>query len=187
MTTGIGVGATGAIKDYLYCLTCGETHEQALRSAAINGPIEGVTTGGLKFIGNAVASRVGKRYNAESRHTIWSFIKQTQESREGTIIPKSFELQAGDYKYWVASNATKHMHEYSTRHLYATPVDSSISPTQSMTEQILLSSFKSAVEEASKIGYTFEVPIKIGNWELIFSPAREEGLLTVIKHAVYML
>ena len=61
MTTGIGVGATGAIDDYLYCLTCGETHEQALRSAAINGPIEGVTTGGLKFIGNAVANKVKAR------------------------------------------------------------------------------------------------------------------------------
>ena len=61
LATGIGVGATGAIDDYLYCLTCGETHEQALRSAAINGPIEGVTTGGLKFIGNAVASKVKAR------------------------------------------------------------------------------------------------------------------------------
>ena len=136
---------------------------------------------------SAVESKIKVKINSESKPTIWNFIKETQASREGTIIPKLFELQAGDYKYWVAPNATKHMHEYSTRHLYATPVDSSISPTQSMTEQALLSSFQGAVEEASKIGYTFEVPIKVGNWELIFSQAREEGLLTVIKHAVYML
>ena len=94
LATGIGVGATGAIEDYLYCLTCEETHEQALRSAAINGPIEGVTTGGLKFIGNAVASRVGKR----------SVIKPIASTERPSLKPDlqlfAEEAEAVDWGMW---------------------------------------------------------------------------------------
>lgn len=69
------------------------------------------------------------------------------------------------------------MAEYSTR---------TLSHSQNMTEQQLLSSLQAAVGKAPKMGYTYNVPIKIGNWELIFSPAREAGLLPVIKHALYI-
>ena len=58
LATGLGVATTGAIEDYIYCIANGETHEQALKSAAINGPIEGLTVGGCKWLGNAVASKV---------------------------------------------------------------------------------------------------------------------------------
>ena len=58
LATGVGVATTGAIEDYIYCIANGETHEQALKSAAINGPIEGLTVGGCKWLGNAVASKV---------------------------------------------------------------------------------------------------------------------------------
>ena len=52
------VATTGAIEEYIYCIASGETHEQALKSAAINGPIEGLTVGGCKWLGNAAASKV---------------------------------------------------------------------------------------------------------------------------------
>ena len=58
LATGVGVATTGAIEDYIYCIANGETHEQALKSAAINGPIEGLTVGGCKWLGNAIANKV---------------------------------------------------------------------------------------------------------------------------------
>ena len=109
--------------------------------------------------------------------TVWDDIKPTQPNIEGTNIPKSFEVGADGKKYWVNPNATKHMAEYSTR---------TLSHGQKMTEQQLLSSLQGAVGEAAKTGYTYNVPIKVGNWELIFSPARQAGQLPVIKHALYI-
>ena len=122
---------------------------------------------------------------SEANGTVWNFIKETQPSREGSIIPKSFEIQAGGNRYWVAPNATEHMYEYSTKHLSVTATELSISPSQRMVEQTLLSSFQRAVEEASRIGYTLDDAIRVGNWELAFSKPRKEGLLTAIIHAVY--
>ena len=64
LATGLGVTTTGAIEDYIYCIANGETHEQALKSAAINGPIEGLTVGGCKWLGNAVkANRLANMKN----------------------------------------------------------------------------------------------------------------------------
>ena len=64
LATGLGVATTGAIEDYIYCIANGETHEQALKSAAINGPIEGLTVGGCKWLGNAVkANRLANMKN----------------------------------------------------------------------------------------------------------------------------
>ena len=94
LATGLGVATTGAIEDYIYYIANGETHEQALRSAAINGPIEGVTTGGLKFIGNAVASRVGKR----------SVIKPIASTERPSLKPDlqlfAEEAEAVDWGMW---------------------------------------------------------------------------------------
>ncbi|OFF43299.1 hypothetical protein BJM27_00005 [Listeria monocytogenes] len=112
-----------------------------------------------------------------STGTVWDDIKATQPPREGTTIPKSFEINANGEKLWVNPNGTKHMVEYSTRNL---------SHGQKLTEQQLLSSFQSAVEKATTTGIKFDTKIIIDNWELIFSPAREAGQLPVIKHAVYL-
>ncbi|MBP2100768.1 T7SS effector LXG polymorphic toxin [Enterococcus rivorum] len=109
--------------------------------------------------------------------TVWDDIKGTQPPREGTTIPKSFEINANGEKLWVNPNGTKHMVEYSTRNL---------SHGQKLTEQQLLRSFQGAVEQATSTGIKFDTKIIIDNWELIFSPAREAGQLPVIKHAVYL-
>ncbi len=78
------------------------------------------------------------------------------------------------------------MYEYSTKGLDASSSMSSLLEMQKLTEQELLASFQGSVAEASRIGYAFEVPIKVGDWELIFSPAREIGGIPLIKHAVNM-
>ncbi len=112
-----------------------------------------------------------------STNTVWDDIKGTQPPREGTTIPKSFEMSVNGEKLWVNPNGTKHMVEYSTRNL---------SHGQKLTEQQLLRSFQGAVEQATSTGIKFNAKIIIDNWELIFSPAREAGQLPVIKHAVYL-
>ena len=124
-----------------------------------------------------------KRYNFSPRGTggktgtVWDNIRATQPNNLGTNIPKSFELNAGGTRFWVAPNATKHMANYSTR---------TISHGRPMTDQQLLSSFNGAVTQAKTTGFTYNVPIRVGNWELIFSPARQAGQLPVIKHALYI-
>ena len=45
-------------------------------------------------------------------NTVWDNIKTTQKNNNGSNIPKSFELNLGNKKYWVHPNATKHMMEY---------------------------------------------------------------------------
>lgn len=109
--------------------------------------------------------------------TVWDDIKPTQAVVEGTSIPKSFELNVNGQKFWVNPNGTKHMIEYSTRNL---------SHGRKLTEQQLLASLQASTAEAIAKGYQFNVPIKVGNWEIIFSPAREIGQLPVIKHAQYI-
>ncbi|MBD3861173.1 ribonuclease YeeF family protein [Bacillus sp. 28A-2] len=110
--------------------------------------------------------------------TVWKNIKITQPLYEGTKIPKSFELATAGEKFWVHPNGTKHMVEYITRDAttHGMPINS----------QTLLASFQSSVNNAVKQGIKYEEIMKIGNWELIFSKPRGDGLLPVIKHAVYM-
>ncbi|EQC1983075.1 LXG domain-containing protein [Listeria innocua] len=120
---------------------------------------------------------VRKKSASGSAGTVWDDIKGTQPPREGTTIPKSFEINVNGEKLWVNPNGTKHMVEYSTRNL---------SHGQKLTEQQLLRSFQGAVEKATSNVIKFNTKIVIDNWELIFSPAREAGQLPVIKHAVYL-
>jgi hypothetical protein len=110
--------------------------------------------------------------------TVWENIKITQSLYDGTKIPKSFELVADGEKFWVHPNGTKHMVEYITRDAttHGIPINS----------QTLLSSFQTSVKNAVKSGIKYEEIMKVGNWELIFSKPRGDGLLPVIKHAVYM-
>lgn len=116
--------------------------------------------------------------NAFGDGTVWENIKITQPLYEGTKIPKSFELVADGKKFWVHPNGTKHMVEYITRDAttHGMPINS----------QTLLSSFQNSVKNAVKEGIKYEEIMNIDNWELIFSKPRGDGLLPVVKHAVYM-
>lgn len=94
LATGLGVATIGAIEDYIYCIANGETHEQALKSAAINGPIEGLTVGGCKWLGSALASRVKPKP-----------ITKPAVSTERPILKPDFQLfaeeaEAVDWGMW---------------------------------------------------------------------------------------
>jgi toxin YxiD len=121
--------------------------------------------------------KTGGKGNVLDNGTAWRNIKITQPFYEGTKIPKSFELAVGGEKFWVHPNGTKHMVEYITRNAttHGMPINS----------QTLLSSFQSSVKSAVQKGIKYEEIMNIGNWELIFSKPRGDGLLPVIKHAVY--
>ncbi|MDE5909639.1 MAG: RHS repeat-associated core domain-containing protein [Lachnospiraceae bacterium] len=110
--------------------------------------------------------------------TVWDSINSTQPKIEGTEIPKSFEITVNGEKFCVHPNGTKHMGEYINRN--------AMSHGMPMNSQTILSSFQSAVGEAAAQGIIYEQMMKVGNWELIFSQPRGEGLLPVIKHAVYI-
>ncbi|WP_343367674.1 LXG domain-containing protein [Shouchella clausii] len=121
--------------------------------------------------------KTGGKGNVLDNGTAWGNIKITQPFYEGTKIPKSFELAVGGEKFWVHPNGTKHMVEYITRNAttHGMPINS----------QTLLSSFQSSVKSAVQKGIKYEEIMNIGNWELVFSKPRGDGLLPVIKHAVY--
>ncbi|AKA70504.1 hypothetical protein [Clostridium scatologenes] len=108
---------------------------------------------------------------------MWGNIKITQSMYEGTKIPKSFEITADGERFWVHPNGTKHMVEYITKDpiTHGMPINS----------QTLLSSFQRSVEGAVKQGVKYDEIMNEGNCELIFSKPRGNGLLPVIKHAVY--
>jgi RHS repeat-associated protein len=122
------------------------------------------------IIGSTATKQVAKT-------TIWNAIKGTQPVYKGTVIPRSFELTVGKIKFWVHPNATEHMYEYIMRN---------ISHSLPLRGQTILSSFEAAVNAAIQRGIVYGKIIRIGNWELIFSEAREIGNLPVIKHALYI-
>ncbi|WVI00573.1 hypothetical protein VZE42_01650 [Lactiplantibacillus plantarum] len=114
---------------------------------------------------------------------MWDDVKPTQPDNPKSKIPKSFELDVNGEKIWVNPNATKHMVEYSRRKVIP---EGEITESQKITEQQLLTSLRAAVKEAMSRGYTYEVPIRIDNWELIFSSPRRVGQLPVLIHARYI-
>lgn len=48
-----------------------------------------------------------------------------------------------------------------------------------------MGSLHSAVFAAGQGGLPVGEKLMVGGWELIFSPPRQEGLLPVLKHALY--
>ncbi len=126
--------------------------------------------------GNAVKWKAAEE---QAENTVWKSIKATDCMWQATRIPRSFELSVGNQKLWVHPNATEHMFDYVMK---ARP----ISHNMPINSQSLLASFKASVEKATAQGIVYtKDPITIGSWELLFSPPRQEGLLPVIRHALY--
>ncbi|WP_223260598.1 RHS repeat domain-containing protein [Paenibacillus ihbetae] len=135
--------------------------------------IETAITGGVSSVRKAALSLIK---GAQKTKTVWSFIRGTQNVIEGTVIPKSFELTTRNAgKLWVHPNATKHMEEYVKRY---------ISHSYTINQQALLTSFKSAVDYATKKGIVYDTLINVGGWELKFSKKPGDAL-PVIIHAVF--
>lgn len=110
--------------------------------------------------------------------TVWNSIKPTQETYSNSTIPKSFTLNISDENFWIHPNATKHMVEYTQRN--------GVTFTTVVTEQQMLTSFKTAVDSLVSKGIEYGVKYQSGNWELMFSAPKDGGLYPVIYHALYI-
>lgn len=106
---------------------------------------------------------------------VWKSVIPTQPCYKGTVIPKSFEIVVGENRFWVHGNATKHMYEHLIR-----------KGSSLLENQLLLSDFKNTLEIIVKNKVLYETEYIIGKWNIMFAPPRSEGLLPVIKHAVFM-
>ena len=110
--------------------------------------------------------------------TVYDSIKATQAIIPGTAIPKSFEIASKGGEFWVHPNATKHMVEYLAR-------NGGLSPSSLVRSQLILTSFRQAINQASAQGIRYGKLMKVGRWRLVFSKGRPDDILPVIKHAIY--
>jgi hypothetical protein len=146
------------------------------------GVTKGFGKGLLKIIkrespvrGSVVESNV-----ANKTGTVWDSIKVTQEAYPGTVIPRSFEMTAGESRVWVHGNSTEHMAEYAQSMLNR-GVGSDLVNVSSQTQ---LRSLQAAVESATTNGVPYNRLLNTGGWELKFAPPRAADQLPVLIHAL---
>jgi hypothetical protein len=147
-----------------------------------------VETIGIAAVSGALrtASRALGAIKADtSTAAVWKAIKATQPVYGGTLIPKSFELAAGNRKLWVAPNATDHLRELVQGYIKSR----GSSQNAEKYTQFLMADFKNSVDQALrqvKIPNAPGMPrqaIRVGNWDLVIGPPRQAGQLPVILHA----
>ncbi len=121
-------------------------------------------------------SRESSEFVSGATGTVYDSIKATQDLIPGTSVPRSFEISVDSGSFWVHGNGTKHMEEYLTRN--------GMSHGTSMSSQAMLSSFRGALNEATKNGYKANEMIHSGGWELMLGAGKAGDQLPVIKHAM---
>jgi hypothetical protein len=155
--------------------------KQGLNAAAVEfkNLVEAVgvlaLTGVLKLAGRILRAIRGGGQTA----AVWNAIKATDVVYEGTLIPRSFELSAGNKKFWVAPNATEHLFDELRGYIRSR---GSTQDAERFT-QFLLDDFRNSVTEATKKGITYNQEIRVGIWEFVFGRPRQPGQLPVIFHA----
>lgn len=107
--------------------------------------------------------------------TVWDDIKATQPNYEGTEIPESFEINAGNEKVWVHGNATEHIYQDAIK----------AGGNTNLYSQQLLTDFKGALQQATQNGIKYNEIMTVGNWEFKFAPAREAGQLPALIHSQF--
>ncbi|CAB5307361.1 adhesin [Burkholderia multivorans] len=119
--------------------------------------------------------------NSGATGTVWDSITATQPNYPGSVIPQSFELSLPNgQSVWVHGNATEHMAEYAQMVANDNPPG-----VVRLTTQQQLSSLQSAVNTATQGGVPYNQLIKVGGWELKFSPPRQPGQLPALIHALH--
>ena len=81
---------------------------------------------------------------------------------------------------WVHGNATEHLAE---RVIGANGLRMRMDLAR-VVQQSQLASLEAAVNEATSNGITFNQPLRVGGWELIFRPGRNAGDLPALVHAL---
>ena len=144
----------------------------------------GLVGGGTAGQGAKAGAKTGLKSatsSAAKMGTVWDGVKATQPVYPGSVLPKSFELTAGNTKVWVHGNATEHIAEYASglasRGATRTQVD--------LATQAQLESLQSAVTQATRGGVPYGGTVRAGGWELAFGAPRSAGQLPVLKHALY--
>ena len=94
-----------------------------------------------------------------------------------------FEVEVNGQKVWVHGNATEHMYEDVYARIMAGEGTAYTNPN--LYTQELMSDFYGSLEQATVSGIKYGELISAGNWEFIFAPPRQEGILPVIKHVQF--
>jgi len=110
--------------------------------------------------------------------TVWDDIVPTQARYPGSVIPRSFELQAGSQRVWVHGNATEHIVE-----LAAARARNYTPEYVRLVSQQQLRSLQAAVRSTTESGVPFGRTIQAGGWELRFARPRVAGELPALIHA----
>ena len=113
---------------------------------------------------------------------VWEKIDPTASVVRGTEIPATFNVSAGEQQFWVNANGSEHMAEY----VLSRDLNNLHPYNMELINQIVLTQFQAAVETAVQQGIKYDEMMVVGNYELIFRPARQEGLNPVISHARYV-
>lgn len=113
--------------------------------------------------------------------TVWNYIKPTQPNWPSTEIPRSFELTITNGRLWVHPNATKHMYNF----LGKVKAPENLQYRPPVQSQVLLESFRGAIEKAASRGISYGRMVRIDGWEIIIQPGGQTGPLPTVVHAVY--
>ena len=125
----------------------------------------------------------------ETTAVVWKHIKSTQENYNGTILPKSFEIDVPvtkdtpDGKLWTHGNSTEHMYEAITS-VKDYPNLKNSNPH--LYTQFILYEYYKSVGKAVNNGINYDKIITIGSWEFIIAKPRAGYKYPVVKHANFI-
>lgn len=119
-------------------------------------------------------------YNNWNTSIVWSYIVPTQEEYPGTSLPKSFNISTSHGPMWTHANATKHIYE-AIISVKDNPRLKNTNPA--LYVQFIMYDYWKSLQKSVSGGIHYNKIIVSGNWEFIFSKARETGKNPVIKHA----
>lgn len=110
--------------------------------------------------------------------TVWDDIVPAQPNYPGGVLPRSFEMAAGERRVWVHGNATEHLAE-----LAAARAELYTPDYIRLLQQQQLCNIQSAVRSATESGVPYGRAVQQGGWELRFAPPRGKDQLPVLFHA----
>lgn len=144
------------------------------------------------FVGTSGHNNISKSQEKtellETTASVWNHIKPTQENYNGTLLPKSFEVDVPvtkdtpSGKLWTHGNSTEHMYE-AISSVNNDPMLRNSNPN--LYTQFILYDYYKSVGKAVEKGVNYGKMIISGDWEFVFSKPRGENKYPVVKHAKF--
>jgi hypothetical protein len=125
----------------------------------------------------------------EPTAVVWHHLKSTAENYDGTVIPRSFEIDvpktalSPNGKLWTHGNATEHMYEAASSIKAQAPRIVNSNPN--LYSQFILYDYYKSLGRAIKKGLPYGTRITAGNWEFIIVKSRDGDKYPVVKHALF--